>query len=163
SALLRAHPGWAVRDAEGGPLTAGVVAGLGIPRRYCALDLSRLDVLDHLKRLFQALVSNGFEVLKVDFLTAGAVAGVRPDPRSRGPTRSAARSGPWATTRAGGPATRSTSSSPTRSASRSARRASSTSSTERSPSTSRRRSPRAGPSRCASAGADPARVYRPVC
>jgi alpha-galactosidase len=76
SRVLREHPDWAVGDpATGRPIAAGLLGGKGLPRPYFALDLTREDVLDHIAATLGALRAAGFELFKVDFLTAGAVAG----------------------------------------------------------------------------------------
>lgn len=80
SRLFREHPDWVLRDPAGDPLVAGVIAGLGAPpRAYHALDLRREDVLAHLEETAHTLTRAGFALLKLDFLTAGALA----PPRAR--------------------------------------------------------------------------------
>jgi hypothetical protein len=82
SRLLAAHPEWVVRDAAGRPRPAGWIAKLGLPRPYFALDATRSEVRAHLEATAAHLVRSGFDALKVDFLTAGALAGARADPRA---------------------------------------------------------------------------------
>jgi alpha-galactosidase len=77
SDAVRDHPDWILRDFGGNPVPVGLV-GNSYPY---ALDSSHPDVLDHLSKLVNAAVDDwGFEVLKLDFLYAAALAGRRHDP-----------------------------------------------------------------------------------
>ncbi|WP_084964990.1 glycoside hydrolase family 36 protein [Thermoactinospora rubra] len=74
SATAREHPEFLLRDAEGEPVVAGHNWGTG----YWALDLTHPGVQDHLTRLIRRVVHEwGFTYLKLDFINAGAVPGVR--------------------------------------------------------------------------------------
>jgi alpha-galactosidase len=77
SKLYAAHPDWVLRDREGQPLVAWRHKG----EEMYGLDLSRDEVLDWLRQLFQTLSADwGFEFFKVDFLFAGALEGTRHNP-----------------------------------------------------------------------------------
>jgi len=82
ASVARAHPEWLVRGADGRPRPAGWVAQLGRPRPYFALDATHPEAAAHIEATVRAVAALGFRVLKVDFLTAGALAGVRHDPRA---------------------------------------------------------------------------------
>ena len=73
STVAREHPDWLVRDAAGAPLVAGHNWGVG----YHALDTTRPAVQDHLRAVIARAVDWGFTYLKLDFMNAGAVSGVR--------------------------------------------------------------------------------------
>ncbi len=78
SKLYAMHPDWVLRDTEGRPLVAWRHWG----EDTYGLDLSRDDVLDWLRELFQTLSTGwGFDFFKVDFLFAAALQGVRHNPR----------------------------------------------------------------------------------
>ncbi|GIF69999.1 alpha-galactosidase [Asanoa ishikariensis] len=69
-----------LRDARGDLVIAGHNWGTG----YHALDLSRSDTLDYLGSLIDRVVHEwGFRYLKLDFINAGAVPGVRLDDAER--------------------------------------------------------------------------------
>ncbi|WIB12624.1 glycoside hydrolase family 36 protein [Curtobacterium sp. MCPF17_052] len=67
------HPEWLVQDPAGGAL----VAGYNWDSHYFALDTTRPDVQEHLDAVVRTVVSWGFRYLKLDFLYAGALPGVR--------------------------------------------------------------------------------------
>jgi len=77
--LAREKPEWLVRDARGRPLTA-----LWNPawkgKRCYALDATHPGVEAWLEALGREVRALGFDYLKLDFLFAGALAGVRHDP-----------------------------------------------------------------------------------
>jgi alpha-galactosidase len=79
SRLFRERPDWFVRDDQGAPARVGYNWG----DWYHVLDLSRDDVLDHLGEVISTARGWGFEMLKLDFLFAGAIPGqrARPGPR----------------------------------------------------------------------------------
>ncbi|MBO3745234.1 alpha-galactosidase [Streptosporangiaceae bacterium NEAU-GS5] len=68
------HPEWLLRDSGGAPVVAGNNWGTG----YWALDLTHPGVAEHLAELIHRVVHEwGFTYLKLDFINAGAVPGVR--------------------------------------------------------------------------------------
>lgn len=71
--LVRERPEWLVRTADGEPAPVGFNWGAW----YHALDLSRDDVLDHVAALIATACDWGYRFLKLDFLFAGAIPGVR--------------------------------------------------------------------------------------
>ena len=74
SARLAAdHPEWLITDADGAPKRVGYNWG----DWFYALDLARPEVLDHLEEVIATVRGWGYEVLKLDFLYAGAVPGGR--------------------------------------------------------------------------------------
>lgn len=74
SKLAQEHPELLLRDTRGEP----VIAGHNWGSDYHALDLSRADTRDHLTELIHRVVHEwGFRYLKLDFINAGAVPGVR--------------------------------------------------------------------------------------
>ena len=78
SRLAREHPDWLVRDRSGKPAGAGFFYFMNIH----ALDTSHPAVLDHLAQLMDTLVHRwGYRMLKLDFLNAGALPGVRYNPK----------------------------------------------------------------------------------
>lgn len=73
STVFQQHPDWFVAGADGQPLPVGYNWGAW----YYALDLSRADVLDHVAQVIATARDWGYELLKLDFLFAGAVPGAR--------------------------------------------------------------------------------------
>jgi len=73
SRFARERPELLVHDAEGRPLVAGY--NWGGP--YYTLDTTRPEVQEHLRELFRRVVGWGFGYLKLDFLYAAALEGVR--------------------------------------------------------------------------------------
>lgn len=74
SRTARERPELLLRDAAGNPVIAGHNWGTG----YHALDLSLPAARDHVGELIHRVVHEwGFRYLKLDFINAGAVAGVR--------------------------------------------------------------------------------------
>lgn len=67
------HPDWLVQDPGGGPL----VAGYNWDSHYFALDTTHPAVQEHLDAVVRTVVGWGFRYLKLDFLYAGALPGVR--------------------------------------------------------------------------------------
>jgi alpha-galactosidase len=77
SETYRAHPEFVVRDGAGGP----VLAIDNWQRRNFALDGTHPGALAWLRDVFGTICDDwGYDYLKVDFLYAAAVAGVRHDP-----------------------------------------------------------------------------------
>jgi len=80
SRLMRDHPDWLIRDEGGAPLPAGYNpnwTGHDDKSAY-ALDASHPALRDHLETLFGKLVHEfGYSYLKLDFLYAAAVEGLR--------------------------------------------------------------------------------------
>ncbi len=79
SRVARAHPDWLVRDPRGRPLKTAMILSFGRPTPTYSLDTTHPEVAAHLEATARALVDHGFEILKVDFLTAGAAPGARFD------------------------------------------------------------------------------------
>ncbi len=78
SKLYAAHPDWVLRDLHGEPVPAWQHWGVDI----YALDASLPAVQGWLGDIFHVLAEDwGFQMFKIDFLFAGALAGVRADPR----------------------------------------------------------------------------------
>jgi alpha-galactosidase len=77
SRLARQHPEWLLADERAQPALYG--DNWGGP--YHALDASRTDVLAWLERLGAAAREWDYPYLKLDFLFAGALPGVRSDPQ----------------------------------------------------------------------------------
>jgi alpha-galactosidase len=74
STVAREHPEFVLRDAAGEPVVAGHNWGTG----YWALDLTHPGVQAHLRELIHRVVHEwGFHYLKLDFVNAGAMPGVR--------------------------------------------------------------------------------------
>lgn len=66
SQLFKTKPSWFLADNDGKPIKAGDnPLWLG---NYYSLDLSRKDVLDHIKGIFAVLKSQGYDYFKIDFL-----------------------------------------------------------------------------------------------
>lgn len=76
SDLFRTHPDWMLRGDDGLPLPTGHNWGGG----YYSLDTTHPEVLDWLRDLARTVVGWGYTYLKLDFLFAGALPGVRHDP-----------------------------------------------------------------------------------
>ena len=73
SEIARGRPDLLVRDDDGAPLVAGYNWG----SHYYALDTTLPEVADHLRSVFERVVGWGFTYLKLDFMYAGAIPGVR--------------------------------------------------------------------------------------
>ncbi|NIS79156.1 MAG: hypothetical protein GTO14_02790 [Anaerolineales bacterium] len=77
SQLLKEHPDWVLRNRFGRPVNAGFVWGT-LTR---ALDISHPKVMEFIPRLIETYVREwGYDYLKLDFLYAGALSGIRHDP-----------------------------------------------------------------------------------
>jgi alpha-galactosidase len=76
SELLKAHPDWMLKGQDGQPLPIG--HNWGGP--YYGLDTTHPEVLVWLRELAREVVGWGYSYLKLDFLFAGALPGVRHDP-----------------------------------------------------------------------------------
>ncbi|MDP2312076.1 MAG: alpha-galactosidase [Pseudomonadota bacterium] len=68
-----AHPDWWVRDREGEELSHGRLSG----NDYAILDVTHPDAAAWLRAQIATKVADGWTYLKLDFLYAGAVEGVR--------------------------------------------------------------------------------------
>jgi alpha-galactosidase len=73
SKLFRKHPDWFLKDARGG----FVSAGFNWSEPLVALDTTHPAALDWLAALMKQVRAWGFDYLKLDFLYAGALPGVR--------------------------------------------------------------------------------------
>jgi alpha-galactosidase len=80
SSLLREHPAWFLRRADGAPLLADLVPG----RAFAILDTTHPEARSHLTALFRGLRSAGVDLFKIDFLYAAARPAVRADPQATG-------------------------------------------------------------------------------
>jgi len=79
SRLVERHPDWLLRDALGQAIVG--VSNPAWPGRVChVLDPTHPEARDWLAELAHALAGMGFEMLKLDFLYAGALPGRRHDP-----------------------------------------------------------------------------------
>jgi alpha-galactosidase len=77
SQLWKDHPDWAVQYKPGTPM----VAMLNWQQRCYALDLTLPDVLDWLRHVFRTIFDEwGYDYVKIDFIYAGAVDGIRHGP-----------------------------------------------------------------------------------
>jgi alpha-galactosidase len=78
SALFRSRPEWILRNRFGLPVNAGY----NWDRFNAALDMSNPQALEHACEAVHRAAHNwGFSFLKLDFLYAGALRGVRADPK----------------------------------------------------------------------------------
>jgi alpha-galactosidase len=77
SQLYTEYPDWVIRDERGDPIVAWQHWGVDT----YGLDLSHSEVQEWLGETFRTMRGWGYELFKVDFLYAGAVAGCRHDPR----------------------------------------------------------------------------------
>jgi alpha-galactosidase len=75
SALAREHPDWMVAHGTGAPLRAMYNPAWG--GWAWALDTTRAEVLDHLRRTYAALAAEGWTYHKIDFCYAAALLGGR--------------------------------------------------------------------------------------
>ncbi len=76
SRLWKDHPDWAVQYSPGRPYVAMVNWG----QECYAMDLTRPDVLQWLRQVFATIFDDwGYDYIKIDFLYAGAVDGIRYD------------------------------------------------------------------------------------
>lgn len=76
SQLYADHPDWVIRDEQGDPIVAWQHWGVDT----YGLDLSHPEVQEWLGETFRTLREWGYELFKVDFLYAGALAGRRHNP-----------------------------------------------------------------------------------
>jgi alpha-galactosidase len=76
SQLYAEHPDWVIRDENGDPIVAWQHWGVDT----YGLDLSHPEVQEWLGETFRTLRDWGYELFKVDFLYAGALAGRRHNP-----------------------------------------------------------------------------------
>ncbi len=78
SQIATAHPEWLLRNRRGQPVSAGLFAGVFVAQ---ALDTTHPAVEDYLRELIGAAVREwGYDYLKLDFLYAAALPGVRHNP-----------------------------------------------------------------------------------
>ncbi len=77
SQLYAEHPEWVIRDKRGEPIVAWQHWGVDT----YGLDLSHPEVQEWLGDTFRTLRGWGYELFKVDFLYAGALAGRRHNPK----------------------------------------------------------------------------------
>ncbi len=78
SALYRDHPDWVVRRRDGRP----ALAMRNWEKDCYGLDCSRPEVLRWIEDLFRRVTEDwGFDYVKVDFVFAAAIQGVRSDPQ----------------------------------------------------------------------------------
>ncbi|MEO8604804.1 MAG: glycoside hydrolase family 36 protein [bacterium] len=81
SRLFRERPHWLLRTSRGRPRPACWNPGWSYGRPAYALDTTHPEVLDWLRELGRTLARQwGYRVLKLDFLYAAALPGVRADP-----------------------------------------------------------------------------------
>jgi alpha-galactosidase len=73
SEITRTRPDLLVHDENGAPAVAGHNWG----SHYFALDTTSPEVVDHLREVFERVTGWGFSYLKLDFMYAGAILGVR--------------------------------------------------------------------------------------
>lgn len=73
SSIYRDHPGWLLHDSDG----ELVVAGFEWSSQIFALDTTHPQALDWLRMLIQKVRGWGYDYLKLDFLSAGALPGKR--------------------------------------------------------------------------------------
>lgn len=77
SQLWKDHPDWAVQHSSRRPY----VAMVNWAQECYAMDLTRPDVLEWLEHVFRTVFHEwGYDYVKIDFLYAGAVDGLRYDP-----------------------------------------------------------------------------------
>ena len=81
STLVKDHPEWFVRKADKTPLTH---QQLGVSDKMWVLDPTHPGAAKHLQDLFGRLVKAGYSLFKLDFLYAGALAGLRHEPGTTG-------------------------------------------------------------------------------
>ncbi len=79
SKIYRQHPDWLLRDKKGKLISAGFNWG----ENLYALDTTHPEVLEWLSALTKKVRSWGFDYVKLDFLYAGALPGVRKTPMKR--------------------------------------------------------------------------------
>ena len=78
SKLFQEHPDWTIKDKNGKPIGEGFDASMKYS--YYCLDCTNPQVIDWLKSLFRTITEDwGYEYLKIDFLYAAAIDGVRHD------------------------------------------------------------------------------------
>lgn len=77
SKLLKDHPDWILRKADGRPTSSG----FNWNAITTALDLTHPEALDYVRRVIKTATREwGFDYLKLDFLYAGALGGKHKDP-----------------------------------------------------------------------------------
>lgn len=73
SHLYQKHPNWLLRDGNGKP----VLAGFNWGEKHFALDTTQPEVLSWLSELMENVRAWGYDYVKLDFLNAGALPGIR--------------------------------------------------------------------------------------
>lgn len=89
SKVFREHPDWIIKDANGKKvwgawpfLGSASLLGAFFWDRVYALDLTNPEVQEWLKNIIRTLVKEfGYSYLKIDFIYAGAIEGVRYNPK----------------------------------------------------------------------------------
>ena len=79
SDVVRDHPDWLLRDGDGVPVPAGWNWG----GQVHALDVTHPAALEHILDVVGRVVAWGYDYLKLDFIYAGALPGVRHEPIDR--------------------------------------------------------------------------------
>ena len=80
SDLYKKHPDWVIRNPKGNPIIVNIPIEWGTFNKIYALDTTHPEVQQWLRDLFKTLVENwGFQFLKLDFIYAAAIEGVRYD------------------------------------------------------------------------------------
>lgn len=74
STIVKTHPEYFVKKADGTPLTH---TQLGIPGTNRVLDPTHPGAKEHLQTVFETLATAGYSFFKLDFLYAGALPGKR--------------------------------------------------------------------------------------
>ena len=78
STIARLHPDWLVKNKNDKPINAGFLYNMFIQ----ALDISHPAVLEHLRNLMDQISHQwGYGMVKVDFINAGALPGIRNNPK----------------------------------------------------------------------------------
>jgi alpha-galactosidase len=79
SDVVRDHPDWLLRDGDGRPVSAG----WNWDGQVYALDVTHPAALEHILAVIGRAVAWGYDYLKLDFIYAGALPGVRYEPIDR--------------------------------------------------------------------------------
>jgi len=78
SDLYKLHSDWVIRDLKGNPIVVNIPIEWGTFNKIYALDTTHPGVQEWLRSLFKTLVEKyGFQFLKLDFMYAAAIEGVR--------------------------------------------------------------------------------------
>ncbi len=80
SDVYKAHPDWVIRDRKANPIVVNIPIEWGTFNKIYALDTTHPEVQEWLRSLFKTLVEKlGYQFLKLDFIYAAAIEGVRYD------------------------------------------------------------------------------------